>query len=916
MAEAASRKGGGGPEAASERDEPRDPRDVEDEDNDSDEEEEAEDDADPTQTIVDMGRHQRMQRIQKVLFEQLQGNDERLTLELREKQEELKRVRAAREDAGVALYGVQQQLAALQLSLEASHRKLTALHEARFASEDALDEAKENAQSRKQQVELHRTSVIKTQRELDALNATLRQVSAYNDEMKREIARTQRAAHKAEETMSDMEKGKLQQDLYIDSLNEQLKSLREQIATLAAQLKSQKLETAAADATLREASVQMEAVAFEKKQLLQQWKSALVGMQQRDQALQATQSALASTREEDLALAMELRGYAHSIDKAQRQHETLVATVERFNAEIRFVEEQLAALAAEHTRLAERHEMLAKSLKQTEAQTSSASVSTKTLELETAQVAQHLETTQRERHALEDAIAAQKSEQTTANKAANNLVRETQKLQNAVHEKELALASLKNELARVGVDALNVEAHTAQLTEARDKALAELKTEDLAVEKAELELRQRNDEIEKKMLRLDRLNKKYEQIVAKLEDENTGPLEATIKNLTLEAAAIRARNTEKQRAWLVTQTALVSLAGDAQELSEKNQERTSRTSVLEQKQLRLAHEVTALQQDAKQVRLALTGLHADTSKLNDLLAKHASRHDELLNSNHALEIDFKLELQELEQEAVSLEARATQLKMDKQDLLNRVVEAEKQLMLWEKKIQLERETQAALDPEVGQAEAKAMEKEIHRMLLRLETLSRAQEQMLQDMEQAIHKRDLLALRGRSKQKDEAHEVELSVAAVQAKRATLQNRLRAIEKETRALDQQLRAKLVVCEDVAFQREKAAAELQVDEERATALQTQINTSLFEKQRLVDAAARKQRLGRRFEAWCRESGNPMSSGSRKSTEVCEQERAQAEAAIAKVQELVAMLQQQQPRLSDVLSRVMLLADEPATA
>lgn len=100
---------------------------------------------------------------------------------------------------------------------------------------------------------------------------------------------------------------------------------------------------------------------------------------------------------------------------------------------------------------------------------------------------------------------------------------------------------------------------------------------------------------------------------------------------------------------------------------------------------------------------------------------------------------------------------------------------------------------------------------------------------------------------------------------------LQNRLRTTEKETRALDQQLRARLVASEDVSFQREKAAAEFQVDEERAAALQTQINAVLFEKQRLVDATARKQRLARRFEAWCRESGNALGSGSRKFASSC---------------------------------------------
>jgi hypothetical protein len=38
---------------------------------------------------------------------------------------------------------------------------------------------------------------------------------------------------------------------------------------------------------------------------------------------------------------------------------------------------------------------------------------------------------------------------------------------------------------------------------------------------------------------------------------------------------------------------------------------------------------------------------------------------------------------------------------EKRQVLAEVVESERQIMLWERKIQLEKETQAALDPEVG-----------------------------------------------------------------------------------------------------------------------------------------------------------------------------------------------------------------------
>ena len=52
-------------------------------------------------------------------------------------------------------------------------------------------------------------------------------------------------------------------------------------------------------------------------------------------------------------------------------------------------------------------------------------------------------------------------------------------------------------------------------------------------------------------------------------------------------------------------------------------------------------------------------------------------------------------------------------------------------MLWDKKIQLGKETQEALDPNVGAAEHRAMRKEINRMELKLGSLKREQEQLIQ-----------------------------------------------------------------------------------------------------------------------------------------------------------------------------------------
>lgn len=51
--------------------------------------------------------------------------------------------------------------------------------------------------------------------------------------------------------------------------------------------------------------------------------------------------------------------------------------------------------------------------------------------------------------------------------------------------------------------------------------------------------------------------------------------------------------------------------------------------------------------------------------------------------------------------------------------------------------------QDALDPNVGQSELQELKKEIHRMELRLEDLRKKQEQLINEMERAVYKRETI-----------------------------------------------------------------------------------------------------------------------------------------------------------------------------
>lgn len=75
-----------------------------------------------------------------------------------------------------------------------------------------------------------------------------------------------------------------------------------------------------------------------------------------------------------------------------------------------------------------------------------------------------------------------------------------------------------------------------------------------------------------------------------------------------------------------------------------------------------------------------------------------------------------------------------------------MIEAEKQILLWERKYQLEKEMQDALDPTIGQTEIVAMKKEIHRMQLQYELFRKEQEKLIKDMERHVFKRETIQLK--------------------------------------------------------------------------------------------------------------------------------------------------------------------------
>ena len=868
----------------------------------------------PVDVIREFGTHPLMERAQKALTAQLKDTQYRLQVALLEKEEELKRQKQDREILGVQLYSLQQQLARIQVSLENSHNEYNKIVDTRLKEEEILREVNRNNSAEEEVVKDHKKQHKKYSAELESLNETIQQIEKYNEEVKGEIALTRRATYKAEQSMQILEKYKGDQDMYVDNLNKQVKQLQEQISVHVGQLETQKQEKEDAQAVLDDTVRELDMIGTEKRQLMIQWKSALNGLSRRDEALaQASQALLAAeTAVHDYDV--EIDSTRREILSTQARHESLVSTRDRLESELQWVEESLSKIKSERDQLQERYTLLSKSLTQTDGEAKKLDAITKQLNTDAEFLLQNLQIVNQERQKIEESIQFAQSMNSNVGKAVENLMKDQTKILARIHERENEASEVENEIARTKVDRLNASAYNDQLREQHGAVMKELHDKEAMIAKYQLEIRQRTDEIEKKMYRVDRLNKKYEKMIESAGgEENLGPMENTVRNLNKETDLTLTECKDLEREWLRRQTELVTVTTEGDQIAEANKELQARVTILQQQQIRLTQDLRNLQNEVKVANHTNIELTKDVGKLNIMISSNHDEEGHLQHENWATEKACVEELKELEHECVTLQATVNTTRTDKAKLLDEIMEMERQALLWEKKIQLDKDTRAALDPTVGQQESQQMEREIHRMELRLDALLREQERLSSEMERAIHKRTAIAIRYSkaapalgSKVKSEKPQ-ELTQASAKKRIGTMKQEARVLAEETSQYSVAIEERRAQLHEMTSNLESVTAQYGETEELSHQTQGEINDLLYQKQLNQERISYKQKYNKRLREL-----SQIGIDQSQSLQV-ERRLLTAHQGLENVQEIIGSLKQTYPHLSEVLTRVNAMA-EPA--
>merc|ERR1711976_547327 len=405
------------------------------------------------------------------------------------------------------------------------------------------------------------------------------------------------------------------------------------------------------------------------------------------------------------------------------------------------------------------------------------------------------------------------SEHKTIEKTSANLLRQGNQIAVEVGEKQIELETLENEMARVKLDILNTESQLIMLENRRRGENNEREEKEALVTKYENKIRENHDTHEKKMHDVAKYNREKDKASQQQNIYSKGPTEAGLIFTKKETAELSEKIKQLQGEFIKSQTLYVKNEKTKDKLQEQITQLKRKETILMQKKLRLNQQYNQHNKEIDRIKNALKNSDNEMKKLNEYLAANYESAKVLQNANININSEFIEKLKELEKESVKLEVEIDRLKEEKAELLSEIEESERQILLWERKIQLEKEMQEQLDPNVGQHDIKNLRKQIHIMELQLDDIRKKQDQLIIEIERSVYKRESIQLKytNKNKSSDPKDKTKGNPTQIAKNIQILKATINEATKHLKEMDSNLKTKEIELNNMNNQKEKANEDL---------------------------------------------------------------------------------------------------------
>ncbi|XP_034744686.1 coiled-coil domain-containing protein 40 [Etheostoma cragini] len=696
--------------------------------------------------VVLDSEHPLVRRQQAALNSQLSKQLERINLGLKEKMAMEKEDDNYLQEILFEIYRVQEQLATLQTRLDDRHQAIAQAVGKHQQAQDQLEAMKSQHSCITGQNVQAKTNVSQLQAEVDNLMLNLVFTQGVSESLQSNVKAMKNVRRKAGAEKTQAEEQKLKQDIYVERLTKEMERLTQQIAMYEAQAKAQVEETQAAKEALSEAEMEMQYLEMSRKQLLQQWSSSLVGMRKRDEAFSAMQEAVCTIEHQVILLDREIAGYKRLIAEEQEQNETLTMQLNWSQMDSATSKRLIGQKQAQQEAQQAHYSTSLRTLRETERTLARLSKETSTHQVEVNDQRRQLEKESAVRLELEDKIMTYIQHKLTHNKATKYSQRLTSRIATLKKDKMSQLWQLESAVVEVRLESTEVGQHLDNLAVTQEALDEEIIKYNKLLATNQNKISSFSTLIGQKQATIANYNKKIYEIAASTGTEDLSPLQIKVEALKAQIEEQAANIKSDQQLWMKRQGTLVGLTREIETNSKNLVKLQTEYTGMQQKKIRLESQIELEHREETELEKNAKMLSGDLQKLNTLLSKNGQLSQALEQQNALMETDFLHKLKEAERETVGMQMKHEKTQEEKERLLNSLVEAERQIKLWEKKTQLVRETRSVVDSEVGQRDIQMMKAEIHRMEVRLTQLMKQQERLLRESEATVARRETIVLR--------------------------------------------------------------------------------------------------------------------------------------------------------------------------
>ena len=691
--------------------------------------------------------HPYLRRYQISLENQLKTEEEKLRLLFKEKNNDSKKLKKEREEIGISLYDLQQRFAIIENNFNEEYTKLKALEEETKIETEKLTEEIKVYNNKFQNVKEQEKLVFESNEDLNQINSMIQYVEKYHLQVKSDIKITKNATNKTEENIIKKKKKKKEQDFFIDVLEMRLKNLTEKKLIYNAQIKSQENETKEAKLNLSEADEEIKKIMEKKKQLIKDLDNAIYNLSLKDNAKVIVIQNIEKQEDERIKINSEINGYKNLIRNENIKNNELEDNLRQLKKKLLFMENNMKEMEENKDKILEKRVFVDNSIKKVKNEIDNLLKIQNSLDNELEIINKNKVKLFNEAKKLQEENLIFLSDKEKNIKQGNNLSKQNQNINKEIFDLLVEKESKSNEIIRIQIDKLNIESENMKLKNKIDLINDEMNKLEDDYNKKDSKIKNTQKNIEKKETEMEHLNKIYSELMKNRKNDNEGEFEIAINKLQKKIKNLRKEIRIKESDWLMKKQNLIKKENILNDLTEELIDKRSKKLTLDRKKMKLNEKYNIHEKEIKEIEYSIKQLRDnEMNKFTKLYEKNININENLEKQIFDINIKFKEKLTNLENESVKLEMEIEVMNEEKVDLLSQIIEAERQISLWEKKIELQDQLQKIIKPENGKKEIDEMKNYINKQKLIYNKLVNEQENIIKNMEKNIQRRDFLKVK--------------------------------------------------------------------------------------------------------------------------------------------------------------------------